>query len=212
MKYDLHTHTKYSRCSLIEPGMNVKQAIKKGISGIAVTDHNTIKGALKTKTLADSDFEVIVGEEVMTNCGEILAYYVNEEIKPGNYNDVLDRIKAQGAIASLAHPFSRGIKRKMAGIDKELIKRVDAVEVFNARTSTRANNKAKTLAENYRLGMSGGSDAHLTWEVGRGYTIARNDLRKELLQKKTSAFGNNNLLLVGRVMSLPIMMTRKIIR
>lgn len=43
MKYDLHTHSKYSSDGWIDPEMLVKTAIKKGLSGIAVTDHNTIR-------------------------------------------------------------------------------------------------------------------------------------------------------------------------
>ena len=63
MKYDLHTHSKYSIDGWIDPEILVKIAIKKGLSGIAVTDHNSIKGGLKAKEFANENFEVVVGSE-----------------------------------------------------------------------------------------------------------------------------------------------------
>ena len=82
MKYDLHTHTNYSKCSNLKPEILLKIAKKRGLNGLAVTDHHKIKGALKVSKLnRDKNFEVIIGEEVTTDFGEVLAYYINKEIK-----------------------------------------------------------------------------------------------------------------------------------
>ena len=74
LKYDLHVHTNYSKCSNMKLEVLLKTAKKRGLNGIAVTAHNTIEGALKAKKLnKDRNFEVIVGEEVSTAQGDVLA-------------------------------------------------------------------------------------------------------------------------------------------
>src|SRR3990167_1868027 len=65
LKYDLHMHTCYSKCSNLRPEILLKTAKERGLNGIAVTDHNTIEGALRIKNLnKDKNFEVIIGEEI----------------------------------------------------------------------------------------------------------------------------------------------------
>ena len=61
MRYDLNTHSKYSSDGWINPENLVKIAVNKGLSGIAVTDHNTLRGGLKAKEFANENFEVVVG-------------------------------------------------------------------------------------------------------------------------------------------------------
>ena len=105
LKYDLHIHTKYSMCGNLEPSLVLKLAKKRGLNGIAITDHNEMKGCFKTKKLnKDKDFEVVVGSEVRTDKGDLLAYYINEPIKSRELFDVLDEIKGQGGLAVVAHP------------------------------------------------------------------------------------------------------------
>jgi len=77
MKYDFHTHTKYSSDGYVEPKMLVKVAVKVGLSGIAVTDHNTVKGGLKAKKFENNELEVIVGSEILTNKGEVIGIFFN---------------------------------------------------------------------------------------------------------------------------------------
>ncbi|MBW2965245.1 PHP domain-containing protein [Candidatus Woesearchaeota archaeon] len=210
MKYDLHTHTKHSRCSLIKPGENIKAAVRAGLAGIAVTDHNSIKGALETARLArkNKEFEVIIGEEVMTDIGEILAYYITEHIKPGRAVDVIDNIKSQGGLVCLAHPYSVGIIRKKTGIEKEILRKIDCIEAFNARTSNSANRLASALAKKSGLAMTGGSDGHFLGEIGNGHTICKSDLHKEILQRKVRAGGNNSLFWFWRCVSFPVRLVR----
>ena len=93
MKYDLHTHTCYSKCSNMKPDVLLNAAKKRGLNGIAVTDHNTIKGALEVKKLnKDKDFEVIVGEEISTTAGDVLAHYINKPIKSTNFFELFDHL------------------------------------------------------------------------------------------------------------------------
>ena len=82
MKYDLHIHTYNSACSILKPNTILKIAKRVGLDGIAVADHNTIKGGLEvSKANKDKNFEVIPSIEVNTDRGHVLGLYVNKEIK-----------------------------------------------------------------------------------------------------------------------------------
>ena len=193
-KYDLHLHTNCSKCSTDNPAKLLKRAKKKGLNGIAITDHNQIRGALKVADLnTDPEFEVIIGEEVMTDQGEILVYYVKEKIKPGKYEDVIREVRKQGAVCSVAHPFTGGGR---VGIDPDFFRKLprkllpDAIETFNGRPlSNEANKKAKKLAEELGLAQTGGSDGHFFLETGVGHTSFHGKLIDALKNKKTSVSG-----------------------
>ena len=135
MKYDLHIHTRNSRCSGLSPKAVLKTAKKQGLDGIAVTDHNSIKGGLEVARLnKDKNFKVIVGSEIKTNKGEVLGYYLNKDIKSRDFFDVIDSIHRQGGLAVIAHPFASGITRKGFHLNfKEIKKIIDGVEGFNGR-------------------------------------------------------------------------------
>jgi len=77
-KYDLHMHTNFSPDSKNKPASILRISKKAGLNGIAITDHHTIRGALLTKELnEDRDFEVIIGEEITTNRGDVIALYIS---------------------------------------------------------------------------------------------------------------------------------------
>ncbi|MBW2976212.1 PHP domain-containing protein [Candidatus Woesearchaeota archaeon] len=192
MKYDLHNHTQYSRCSNLKPNLLLKIAKKRGLNGIAVTDHNTIKGAIKVKKLnKDKGFEVIIGDEVRTNYGDVLAYYLNKEIKCREFFSVVDEVKAQGGLIAVAHPFRISINPTLKfNYPIEKIKnKIDAVECFNARMLPGNNGRALKLAKKLDIAMVGGSDAHFQFEIGRAYTVFGDDLRKAVKCKKTKVSG-----------------------
>ncbi len=93
MKYDLHIHSKYSSDGVLDPERIVRIAMKRGLNGIAITDHNTIKGGLKTKKYENADFTVIVGSEISTERGEIIGLFLEEEVKSTNVQEVITEIK-----------------------------------------------------------------------------------------------------------------------
>lgn len=205
-KYDLHIHTHYSPCSINKPADVLKRAVRLGLNGIAITDHNEIKGALEAKALnKDPNFEVIIGEEVMTDQCEILVYYVKEKIKPGKYEDVIKEIRKQGAVCSIAHPFSGGGR---AHIDLEFFEKLpreflpDALETFNGRIIIKsANKRAKALAERLGLAQTGGGDAHFLFELKTGYTTFDGNLKTALRQRKTVSGGKRKLTIMRRLLS-----------
>ena len=175
MIYDLHTHTRYSsRCGVVEPEQLVKTAISKGLDGIAVTDHDTIKGAVEAKKFETPEFKVIVGCEIKTTSGELIGLFLEEEIKSREPIEVIREIHNQGGIVVVPHPFDRFRSSRFNQLN-EILKHADAMEVFNSRC---ISNKSNELARNftikygkiYDISMVGGSDAHYLSEVGRGYT------------------------------------------
>ena len=167
MLYELHTHTAVSRDSLLAPAALVRASRAKGLGRVAVTDHNRLGGALAAHTLAPD--LIILGEEIMTAQGELLGYFMREEI-PGGLApaETIARLRAQGAVISVSHPFDR--LRRGAWREADLaaiLPDVDALEVFNSRCIyPEDNTRALAFArEHAKLGTVG-SDAHAAIELG----------------------------------------------
>ncbi len=202
MKYDLHIHTHYSACSILKPKAILKIAKKVGLDGIAVVDHNTVKGGVEvSKANKDRDFKVIPGIEVSTDRGHVLGLYVNKEIKSREFFSVADEIKKEGGIVILAHPFRLmpHLRSKVKGI--ELGKYLDAIECYNARTSYFGNRNAIKLAKKHDIAKTAGSDAHFSFEIGRCITLFNNNLVRAIKEKKTKVGGSNVTGLLGSTFS-----------
>jgi len=197
---DLHIHTKYSQDSLLEPRTIIKTAEKQGLNTIAITDHNTIRGALATLKIAplSTNITIIPGVEMRILNHDIICLFITEQPKRiNNYSEFLDHAKDLGALTILAHPY-----RKRKPIPKELAQKVDLIETLNARTPHKANLKAQKLAHNLHKHGTAGSDAHLALEIGKARTIipqtAYNleEIRKALLKDKKILIGKESPLLV----------------
>ncbi len=168
LRADLHTHTCFSRDGLTSPQSFVEACRRKALDCVAVTDHNTIRGALIVCDLADSDLRVIVGEEIKTAEGEIIGLFLEEEVPKGlSAEESVERVKAQGGIVGVPHPHDRlRSALKMESII-QMADRIDFIEALNARIIYPADNgRARQLAESLGLAMSAGSDAHSQGEVG----------------------------------------------
>ena len=188
MILDLHIHSKYSFDSLLEPRKIIKVAKKKGLDGVAITDHNTIKGGLEAKKISrGQDFLVIVGSEISTEVGDITGLFLSEEIKSRNSMEVIEEIKEQGGLVVLPHP-CRGHKPS-----EKIVKKVDAIEGFNARTSKENNIEAVKLAEKYNKPIVAGSDAHFASEIG----FAKTDFRESISSDIRSSFLSNKIEITG---------------
>ena len=161
LKGDLHIHSKYSYDSLSSPKTIVKTAKKRGLDVIAVTDHNTIKGAKEAYNWGkEYGVEVIIGTEILTNVGDITGVFITNEITSKNWKDVINDIHNQGGLVILPHPF-RGHKNI-----EEIGRCVDLIEVFNSRCSFDENKKAEELAKKLKKEIIAGSDAHSVKEIG----------------------------------------------
>ncbi|MCL4442304.1 MAG: PHP domain-containing protein [Firmicutes bacterium] len=170
LKADLHTHTEYSPDCLTSVDKVIDSCHKRGLGCIAVTDHNEIRGALLLQEKAP--FKVIVGEEIRTDRGEIIGYFLTERIKPGQSPaNTVEQIKNQGGLVCVPHPFDR-LRTSRLDFDalKQIENEIDIVEVFNSRNVyTRDNKKAEEYAAARGVMVSVGSDAHWPWEIGRTY-------------------------------------------
>ena len=191
MIVDFHIHSQYSPDSSISPTTVLKMAKKRGLDGVAVTDHDTIRGGLEAmKVNSDPNFVIIVGSEVETTTkGDIIGLFLTQEIQSRETEEVIEEIREQGGVAMWAHPYREG--KKLLPI--MLIKRIDIIEVFNAKTLESQNILAGALAERYRKPLAGASDAHTAEEIGNAATLVdcsnSDDIRDALIKGKTQVLG-----------------------
>jgi predicted metal-dependent phosphoesterase TrpH len=171
-KIEFHCHTNASKDSLTSPRELVAACRRKGIDRVVVTDHNSIAGARAAHAL-DPEL-VIVGEEIMTTRGEILAAFLTEEIPAGlTPEETIRRLRDQEAFVGVSHPFdewrSGGWKERDL---LEIVPLVDAIEVFNSRCMLpRFNRAARQFAEAHDLAGTVGSDAHAAFELGQSLML-----------------------------------------
>lgn len=203
LKIDLHVHTHYSYDSTITPKELVAFAKKRELDAVAVTDHDTIKGALKISKC--KDFLIIPGIEVTTKHGHVLGLHIRERIPSMlDVSSTIQKIHEAGGIAIAAHPTAlyRGKLRN------HITEEFDAVEVINAssipfRFSNRANRK---LAEELNLPQTGGSDAHYAPEIGMAYSTIEASLEKEEI---IAAIKNGKTTACGRAIPWSIRLKRE---
>ena len=175
-KADMHLHTLYSDgiATVREVLDHVERATDLDV--IAITDHERIDGALRARELhADGDyrFEVVVGEEITTRRGHVLALFLTERVpalRP--LAETLERIHAQGGLAIAAHPLapltpSLGTRSQRATRDQ-----LDAIELFNPSAAglARRGERHRLNAEVLQLPAVGNSDAHVLEGIGSGWT------------------------------------------
>jgi len=169
-KIDFHFHTCFSIDSLTQVERLPELIERIGLDKLAITDHNTISGALAARKLVPD--KIIVGEEVKTTRGELLIYYLESTIPSGLApEETIALAREQGAIVSVAHPFDT----RRGGWQRQdldaIAPMLDAVEVFNSRTLIRKfNNLARDFAYEHHLTGTAGSDGHTARELGRAYT------------------------------------------
>jgi hypothetical protein len=168
VRVEFHCHTRYSKDSLLEPQTLLQACRRKKINRIVITDHNSIEGAQRAKEIDPQ--RVIIGEEVMTQSGELLAVFVQELIPPGlTVEETIRRLRDQNAFICVSHPFDqmRNGHWDLAALE-EIAPLVDAIETFNARcVLPEANKKAQEFAAKHGKLQIAGSDAHTAFELGK---------------------------------------------
>jgi predicted metal-dependent phosphoesterase TrpH len=178
---DLHTHSSASFDSLASSASLVRTAASRGLTHLAITDHDRIDGALAARDVAASlapELTVIVGEEVRTTEGDLIALFLERAVPPGlPAEDAIAEVRAQGGLVGIPHPFDRfrGSLLRDARMER-LASAVDWIEAHNARLAVGGGNlRAAEFAA--RLGVPGiaVSDAHSPFEVGVAYTVLRRD-------------------------------------
>jgi predicted metal-dependent phosphoesterase TrpH len=170
LKLDLHVHTCYSHDAITTLKQVVAFAKKRGLDGVAITDHNTVKGALKLKT---RDIIVVPGIEVSTLNGHLLGLNVTTPIPAKlGIEETIRLIHEAGGIAVAPHPttfYKSPPSRRVSSYD--------AVEVMNASSVPFPifTYFSKRFAAGLGLPQTGGSDSHYAPEIGAAYTIVDAD-------------------------------------
>ena len=180
VKADLHVHTIYSSDSVITPKELVFYAKKRGLTAVAVTDHNQIEGALKIAK--ETDFPIIPGTEVSSLNGHIVGLNVNTLIPRGlTADETVDRIHKADGIAIACHPFALF----KGSIGKHASSKFDAVEAINASAFpfNRVTRQAHQLAERLKLPKVAGTDAHYAPVIGQAYTLIDSEANVEAIVK-----------------------------
>jgi predicted metal-dependent phosphoesterase TrpH len=166
-RVDLHLHTEYSPDSVSALPAVARRARQVGLTHLAVTDHNTIAGALRMKEV--QSLPVIVGEEIMTARGEMIGLFLSEMVPTGlSPRRTAELIHQQGGLVYVPHPmdpFRQGLGED--GL-REVADAVDVIEVFNARCVRASSNVAAArIAAGLPVARAAASDAHTLWEIGR---------------------------------------------
>ncbi len=197
LKVDFHVHSDFSPDGNMSPKEIIELAKKLGLDAIAVTDHNAIEGGKEAEKIAGG-LIVFVGSEVRTEEGEVIGLNLKRNIPEGlPLVHTCKLIKKQGGFLIIPHPFDRMRRGIGKGIEK-IVKYVDAVEVFNARTLLdRFNKDSLEFAEEHKLPKVAGSDAHFGKEMGSAYTIVDSEKRKDAILKaikkgRTRIFGSKS--------------------
>jgi predicted metal-dependent phosphoesterase TrpH len=165
---ELHVHTTASRDSLLTPEELLEICQRKGLERVAITDHNTIAAALRLKEMDPQ--RIIVGEEVRTDRGELIAYFLTAPLPVGRSpEETIAAVRAQGGVVGASHPLDRfrheALRREAL---LPLLGLLDFLEGLNARCLRPADNTAaQALARQHGLPITAGSDAHCAWELGR---------------------------------------------
>jgi predicted metal-dependent phosphoesterase TrpH len=185
---DLHCHTSASFDSLASPASVVRAALARGLTHLAITDHERISGALEAREHAlaqdpgEPGLTIIVGEEIRSRDGDLVAVFLTESIPPGlSGAETIAAVRAQGGLVGIPHPYdrSRGGSMQRAGgaALAALAGSVDWIEAWNARVLIgNANQRAAELAAATGLPGIASSDAHTSLEVGIASTVLDGDL------------------------------------
>jgi predicted metal-dependent phosphoesterase TrpH len=168
VRVDLHLHSHYShdgRSSLQEL---IERCAECDLDRIALTDHNTVEGALALAKIAPD--LAIVGEEAKTREGEMIGLFITGRLPPYMpAEDVMDMIHDMGGLTYVPHPLDR--HRAHFSVERmlELADRIDIIETYNAWCEPAENQAAAQLAKDLGKVCATGSDSHAASELGRSW-------------------------------------------
>ena len=168
MKVDLHLHSNFSHDGRSSLEDLVARSKECGLERIALTDHNTVEGAIALARLAPE--LAIVGEEVKTLEGEVIGLFITSRLAPYlPAEEVMDLIHGMGGLTYIPHPLDR--RRANFSVERmaELADRIDIIETYNPWCEPAANQAASRLAEELGKVTATGSDSHAAQELGRSW-------------------------------------------
>jgi predicted metal-dependent phosphoesterase TrpH len=171
---DLHMHSLHSWDCTTPIDELLDSALAAGLGALAVTDHNTIAGGVEARVRAGErglPLHVVVGSEIKTAAdGEIIGLFLREEVPKGlTFAETIERIRAQGGLVYVPHPFDRFHTTPARALLQQHLDEIDVFETANARLwLERDNRAAERFASEHRLPRGAGSDAHVPAGIGTG--------------------------------------------
>jgi predicted metal-dependent phosphoesterase TrpH len=165
---DLHMHTYHSGDCATPIDDLLDEAVERGLSVIAVTDHNTIAGGVEAAERARErglPLQVIVGSEIMTDGqGEVIGLFLTEEVPATlSFAETLARIRGQGGLVYIPHPFDRMHSIPSPETLRRHVDQIDVLETANGRLYfEKDNHESERFAERWNLLRGAGSDAHVS--------------------------------------------------
>jgi predicted metal-dependent phosphoesterase TrpH len=201
---DLHMHTLASD-GVAGVEQMLARAEELGLEVIAITDHERVDAAHAARAIARARgmrVEVIVGEEISTRGGHVVALFIEERIRPWqSLRSSIAQVHEQGGLAIIAHPLvpyplcasGRSIRRLLADADQRV--HPDAIEAFNPTTAaSRWGRRVPAFVEEVGLPAVGASDAHRPQDIGAALTTfpgaSAEDLRRAIAEGTTAWEGS----------------------
>jgi predicted metal-dependent phosphoesterase TrpH len=171
IKVAIHLHTDYSFDSNIPPEALVEHAEREGVDVVAVTDHDTVDGALAVRNL--DGVRVIVGEEISSCDGHILGLFLEETIPPGlSGSETIERIHDQGGLALAAHPLATLCRDSLQGALASLSGLLDGIEIHNAQNPLPWEDwRAARFARKRGLPGFAGCDTHVRGRLAPAWQV-----------------------------------------
>jgi predicted metal-dependent phosphoesterase TrpH len=168
VRVDLHLHSNYSHDGQSSLEELIQRSADCGLDRIALTDHNTIEGALELARLAPD--LTIVGEEAKTREGEVIGLFITSRLPPYlRPEEVMDLVHGMGGLTYIPHPFDRRRANFRPERMVDLADRIDIIETYNAWCEPEANQAATRFAADLGKVSASGSDAHAASELGRSW-------------------------------------------
>lgn len=181
---DLHCHTSASFDSIADPASVVRAAASRGLTHLAITDHDTIEGALRARDAAPPGLHVLIGQEIRTRDGDLIGVFLERAVpRDLSTSEAIAAVREQGGLVGIPHPFDRfrgSLLRDHGDQPNPALEAIapllDWVEAHNARVvGGRANERAAAFALQAGLPGVSVSDAHSALEVGVAYSAMSGD-------------------------------------
>lgn len=167
LRIELHCHTRASHDGMITPDGLAKAALRRGLDAVAITDHDTIAGALEFRAWMrgrNIPLEIVIGEErTLDDSCHLIGLFLQEPLRSSTAREAVAEIHAQGGLALVPHPFR---KDGLRGPNAAQMIEADAFEIHNAKCSHALNEQARIAFADGTEGIFGGSDAHYEADVG----------------------------------------------
>jgi predicted metal-dependent phosphoesterase TrpH len=165
LKFDLHVHTEISKDAFTKVSDLARVTRRRGLDGIAITDHNSLCSNSPDGTAT------LPGIEISSADGHVIGLGLSDAVSRGlSADETIMAIHRKGGLAIIPHPYD--LFRSSVGPER-LTVRPDAIEVFNASSFLHSITWKKAFESARRAGlpMVAGSDSHIPQTIGSAYTI-----------------------------------------